>query len=160
MNVSPYRIFNKSEKVKWWDYTYLSFKCKDSGRLYTFSDYYSRFGYVHRKFDALDTFIEFKAGSNNLLGMHTNSLWLGQGDMSSSFDSFHWNTRLFPILCTKVSITKCRGGKKISNLDGHSEITDRFLILSLFFLGICLIDYVIHFFLKRYISLEDIEEDF
>ena len=29
-------------------------------------DKYSRFGYVHNKFDALDTFIEFKAGSDNL----------------------------------------------------------------------------------------------
>ena len=33
----------------------------------TFSDDYSWFGYVHRKSNALDTFIEFKAGSNNLL---------------------------------------------------------------------------------------------
>ena len=31
-------------------------------------------------------------------------------------------------MCTKVSIGKWRDGKKISNLDGHSEIVDRFLI--------------------------------
>ena len=31
-----------------------------------FIDKYCRFGYVHNKFDALDTFIEFKAGSDNL----------------------------------------------------------------------------------------------
>ena len=66
------------------------------GYVMTFSDDYSRFEYVHRRFDALDTFIEFKVGSNNLLGIHTKSLQLDQGDMSKKFDSFHWNTRLFP----------------------------------------------------------------
>ena len=64
--------------------------------LVTFSDDYSRFGCVHRRFDALDTFIEFKAGSDNLLGIHAKSLRLDQGDMSSKFDYFHWSTRLFP----------------------------------------------------------------
>ena len=59
------------------------------GYFITFSDDYSRFGYVHRKFDALDTFIEFKAGSNNLLGRHSKSLRLDQGHMSSKFNSFH-----------------------------------------------------------------------
>ena len=34
----------------------------------------SRFGYVHRKSNALHTFIEFKAGSGSLLGIHTKSL--------------------------------------------------------------------------------------
>ena len=58
------------------------------GYFTTFSDDYSRFGYVHRRFDALDTFIKFKAGSNNLLDIHTKSLRLDQGDMSSKFDSF------------------------------------------------------------------------
>ena len=62
----------------------------------TFSDDYSRFGYVHRKFDALDTFIEFKARLGKLLCIHTKSLQLDQGDMSSKFDSFHWRIRLFP----------------------------------------------------------------
>ena len=42
--------------------------------LIPFSDDYSRFEYVHRKFNVLDTFIEFKAGSDNLLGIHTKSL--------------------------------------------------------------------------------------
>ena len=37
--------------------------------LITFSDDYSKVGYVHRKSDALDTFIEFRAGSDNLLGI-------------------------------------------------------------------------------------------
>ena len=61
----------------------------------TFSNDYFRFGYVHRKFDALDTFIEFKAGSNNLFGIHTKSLQLDQVDMSSNFDSFCWSIGLF-----------------------------------------------------------------
>ena len=65
----------------WWWYGYFI----------TFSDDYSRFGYVHRKSDALETFIEFKVGSDNLLGLHTNLLWLDQGDMSSKFDSLlYW----------------------------------------------------------------------
>ena len=59
------------------------------GYFITFSDDYSRFGYAHRRFEASDTFIEFKAGSDNLLGMHTKSLQLYQGDMSSKFDYFH-----------------------------------------------------------------------
>ena len=33
-----------------------------------FIDKYSSFGYVFRKYDALDKFIEFKAESDNLLG--------------------------------------------------------------------------------------------
>ena len=40
------------------------------GYFVTFSNDYSRFGYVHRKSDALDTFIEFKVGSDNLLGTY------------------------------------------------------------------------------------------
>ena len=43
------------------------------GYFITFSNDYSRIGYVHMRFDALDTFIEFKAGSDNLLGIHTKS---------------------------------------------------------------------------------------
>ena len=39
-----------------------------------FSGDYSRFEYVHRRSDALDTFIEFKVGSDNLLGIQTKSL--------------------------------------------------------------------------------------
>ena len=62
----------------------------------------------------------------------------------------------FLVMCTKVSIAKQRGGKKISNLDGHSEIVDRFLIVFQIFLGICLIYCLIPLFLKRYISLQDI----
>ena len=44
----------------------------------------------------MDTFIEFKVGSHNLLGTHTKSLWLYKVDMFSKFDSFHWSMRLFP----------------------------------------------------------------
>ena len=58
------------------------------GYFITFSDDYSRFEYVDRKSNALDTFIEFKAESDNLLGIHMKSLRLDQGDMSSKFDSF------------------------------------------------------------------------
>ena len=38
------------------------------GYFITFSDDYSRFGYVYSKFDVLDKFIKSKAKSNNLLG--------------------------------------------------------------------------------------------
>ena len=44
------------------------------GYFITFSDNYSRFEYVHNISDSLDTFIEFKAGLDNLLGIHTKSL--------------------------------------------------------------------------------------
>ena len=56
------------------------------GYFITFSYDYSRFGYVHRKSNALDTFFEFKAGLDNLLGIDTKSLRLYQGDMSTKFD--------------------------------------------------------------------------
>ena len=61
------------------------------GYFITFNNDYSRFGYVHRRSDALDIFIEIKARSDNLLGIHTKSLQLDQGDMSSKFDSFCWS---------------------------------------------------------------------
>ena len=44
------------------------------GYFVTFTNDYSMFGYVHRKIDALDTFIEFKAESDNLLGKHIKTL--------------------------------------------------------------------------------------
>ena len=44
------------------------------GYFITFSDDYSRFGYAHKKYDFLDTFIKFKAGSNNLLDIQTKLL--------------------------------------------------------------------------------------
>ena len=65
------------------------------GYFITFSDDYFRLGYVHRKFDALDSFTNYKARSDNLLGIHTKTLRL-EGDMSSKFDSFCRSTRLFP----------------------------------------------------------------
>ena len=41
-----------------------------------FIDKYSSFGYIDRKSDAFDKFIEFKAESNNLLGKHIKKLQL------------------------------------------------------------------------------------
>ena len=70
------------------------------GYFITFSDDYSRFGYVYSKFDALDKFIKSKAKSDNLLGKHINilrlDLRLDQGGMSSKFISFHRIMRLYP----------------------------------------------------------------
>ena len=110
------------------------------GYFITFSDDYSKFGYVYRISNEVDTFIIFKVG-------------LDQGDMSSKFDFFCWTQDYFPVTCTRVFIAKYRGGNKISKLDGHNEIVDRFLIFSWIILGICLINYEIPFFLQRYISL-------
>ena len=59
----------------------------------------------------------------------------------------------FPVMCIKVSISKWKGGKKISNLVGYSEILDMFLIFSRILSGICLIDNGIPLFLKRFMSL-------
>ena len=66
------------------------------GYFITFSDDYSRFGYKHRKSDSLDAFFEFKVGLDNILGIDTKSLRLGQGDMSSKFDSSCWSIGVFP----------------------------------------------------------------
>ena len=52
----------------------------------------------------------------------------------------------FLVMCTRVSIVKWIGGKKISNLVRHSEIVDRFLMFSQILLRICLIESVIPFF--------------
>lgn len=49
------------------------------GYLITFIDNYSRFGYVylvHRKSNALDEFIEFRAKSEKLLGKHIKAFLL------------------------------------------------------------------------------------
>ena len=59
----------------------------------TFTDDYSRFGYVyliHRKSDALDKFIEFKAKSEYQLGKCIKALKSNQGGeyISTRFDSF------------------------------------------------------------------------
>ena len=43
-----------------------------------FIDKYSSFGYIDRKSDAFDKFIEFKAESNNLLGKHIKKLRLDE----------------------------------------------------------------------------------
>ena len=61
--------------------------------LITFTNYYSKFGYVylmHKKFDALDKFIEFKAKLENQLGKHIKVLqsdWGGKY-MSTQFIFF------------------------------------------------------------------------
>ena len=47
--------------------------CVDIWKVWVFDyfiDKYSRFGYIDRKFDAFDKFIEFKVESYNLLGKH------------------------------------------------------------------------------------------
>ena len=59
----------------------------------TFMDDYPKFGYVylmHRKFDAYDKFIEFKAGLENQLGKHIKTLQSDRGSeyLSSHFHSF------------------------------------------------------------------------
>ena len=54
-----------------------------------FIDKYSSFGYIDRKFDAFDKFIEFKAKSDYLLGKHIKTLRLDRGNVSSRFDHFH-----------------------------------------------------------------------
>ena len=41
-----------------------------------FSDDYSRFGYLYRKSNALDKFIEFKTELDNLLAKHMETLRL------------------------------------------------------------------------------------
>ena len=102
----------------------------------TFSDDYYRFGYVCRKFDVLDTFIEFKMRSDNLLGIHTVSHFHQIKVICLVSLIFSVGAQDYaPIMCTKVFITKWRSGKKISNLDGHSEIVNRFLNFVLNFFG-------------------------
>lgn len=64
-----------------------------------FTDKYSRFGYVDRKSDALDKFIEFKAESDNLLGKHIKALRLDRGGVSNRFDPFHMKHEMISQLC-------------------------------------------------------------
>ena len=59
----------------------------------SFMDDYPKFRCVylmHRKFDALDKFIEFKAGIENQLGKHIKTLQSDRGSeyLSTQFDSF------------------------------------------------------------------------
>ena len=64
-----------------------------------FINKYFKFGYVHRKFDALDTFIEFKVDQItywvSILGTLIGSKWC----MSSKFDSFHREYKIISQLC-------------------------------------------------------------
>ena len=53
--------------------------CVYIGKLYVFDNFidkYSSFGYVDRKSDALDKFIEFKVELDNLLGKYIKALRL------------------------------------------------------------------------------------
>ena len=52
-------------------------------------DKYFSFGYIDRKFDAFDKFIEFKVELDNLLGKHIKALRLDRGGVSSRFDPSH-----------------------------------------------------------------------
>ena len=54
-----------------------------------FIDKYSSFGYIDRKSDAFDKFIEFKAELDSLLGKHIKTLQLDCGNVSSRFNPFH-----------------------------------------------------------------------
>ena len=118
---------------------------------------YSRFGYVylvHGKFDALNTFIEFKVESDNLLSKHIKSLRLDLGGMHSRFDSFLGSMGLFPKFYVHQGLhCKCNNGKKKSNFDRNGKIKDWFFITSHNFLGIYLRDSIIPSLPKRYISL-------
>ena len=64
-----------------------------------FTDKYSRFGYGHRKFDALDKFIKFKVESDNLLGKHIKAFRLDQDGVSSRFNTFHMEHEVTFQLC-------------------------------------------------------------
>ena len=75
------------------------------GYFITFSDDYSWFGYVHRKSNALDTFIEFKARSNNLLGMPSHFDYLKVICLVSLIP-FIGACDYFLVMCTKVSIAR------------------------------------------------------
>ena len=54
-----------------------------------FTNKYSRFGYVDKKSDAFDKFIEFKVELDNLLSKHIKALRLDKGGVSSRFNHFH-----------------------------------------------------------------------
>ena len=54
-----------------------------------FIDKNSSFGYIDRKFDVLDKFIEFKVELDNLLGKHIKTLELDRGNVSSRFNNFY-----------------------------------------------------------------------
>ena len=54
-----------------------------------FTNKYSRSGYVDKKFDASNKFIEFNVELDNLLGKHIKALRLDRGSVPSRFDHFH-----------------------------------------------------------------------
>ena len=64
-----------------------------------FTDKYSRFGYVHRKTDALDKLIKFKVESDNLLGKHIKAFRLDRDGVSSRFNTFHMEHKVISQLC-------------------------------------------------------------
>ena len=67
--------------------------------VWVFHYFIDKFGYVHRKSDALDTFIEFKVDQItywvSILGTLIGSKWC----MSSKFDSFHREYKIISQLC-------------------------------------------------------------
>ena len=64
-----------------------------------FTDKYSRSGYVDKKFDASNKFIEFNVELDNLLGKHIKALRLDRGGVSSRFDPFHMEHEMISQLC-------------------------------------------------------------
>ena len=95
-----------------------------------FINRYSIFGYIDRKSNAFDKFIEFKAKSNNLLGKHIKTLRLDQGNVFIMFILSYgvWDDIL--VVCTKEPIEQWSNGKKILNFERHSEVDDWFFITS------------------------------
>ena len=61
-----------------------------------FTNKYSRFGHVHRKSNTLDTFIEFKARLDNLLGKHARNFDLIEVVCLVSLILSIQSTRLYP----------------------------------------------------------------
>ena len=64
-----------------------------------FIDKYSSFGYIDRKSNVFDKFIEFKAESNNLLGKHVKTLRLDRGNVSNRLNPFHREHEMISYLC-------------------------------------------------------------
>ena len=99
-----------------------------------FTDKYSRFGYVDRKFEALGTFIEFKAELDSLLDKHIKALWLNQGSVSSKFDSFDKEHMIISQLCALGTLLNGAMEIRYQTLR-HRLIDDWFLITSHILLG-------------------------
>ena len=64
-----------------------------------FTNKYSRSGYVDKKFDASNKFMEFNVELDNLLGKHIKALRLDQGGVFSRFNLFHMEHEMISQLC-------------------------------------------------------------